>query len=371
MAKMSPFHILHVTPGLGPGGMELAMARVIIGLTKDGWRHSIACLKEESHIADLLPKDTEIHLFHARPNELKLPFRLARLIRRIRPDVIHARNWGAWPDTVAARWLMRHKPPLLLSFHGLGKAGFMPLRRRLASKVLAWSATHLFTVSEASRQLMISQWHWPADKTSVIPNGLDMNLFCPAPQPPRNSRLIIGSVGNLRPVKNHTLIIRAAARLVRQGVDLEVRIAGEGEERPILENLARQLDFTDRIRLPGRVQNIPAFLHQLDIFILSSDSEQHPNALNEAMACALPCIATRVGSVAEMLDAGRCGVIIEPGDEAALAVAIDTLRRDAQQRRKFAQAARARACEKYSLGAMLTAYESLYRRLAQKDAVVL
>jgi len=213
---------------------------------------------------------------------------------------------------------------------------------------------------------MISRWHWPAEKSSVIPNGLDINLFRPASSPPQNSHLVIGTVGNLRAVKNHAMIIRAAARLVRQGVDLEVRIAGEGEERSALENLACRLDIADRIRLPGRVQNIPAFLHQLDLFVLSSDSEQHPNALNEAMACGLPCIATRVGSVAEMLDDGRCGIIIQPGDENTLVEAIDVLRRDDQRRQTFARAARQRACDKYSLDAMLSAYESLYRRLAQR-----
>jgi len=98
-------HVLHVVPGLGPGGMELAMGRVISLLTGDGMRHSIACLEGQPRIAGRLPSETGIHCFHSRPNEPQLPARLGQLVREIRPTVIHARNWGAWPDMAVGRLL--------------------------------------------------------------------------------------------------------------------------------------------------------------------------------------------------------------------------------------------------------------------------
>ena len=354
-------HVLHVVPGLGPGGMELVMAGVIRGLS-DGMRHSIACLKGEPEIAESLPPQTDIHCFRSRPNEPQLPARLGRLIRALRPSVIHARNWGAWPDTAVGRLLAPPPVPLIFSFHGLGRAGYMPLRRRAASRILVRMTSHLFTVSLQSKRMLMARWGWPEGKVQVIPNGVDTERFRPADRPRRPGPVVVGSVGNLRPVKNHALLLRACAELARRGLRVKVRIAGEGELRAELQALADALGLGGRVELPGRVRDVPGFLHGLDVFVLSSDSEQHPNALNEAMACGLPCIATDVGSVEEILAGGEYGCIVPPGDVAALTAGLERLIRDPALRRRLASAGRRRVCEHYSLRKMLTAYEEMYRR---------
>ncbi|WP_305046446.1 glycosyltransferase [Geoalkalibacter sp.] len=357
-------HVLHVVPGLLAGGMETTMARVIAGLNGQGFRHSIACLKSEPEIADRIPDDVDIHLFHARPNEPQLPFRLAALIRDIRPDVIHARNWGAWPDVAVGRLLARPLVPLIYSFHGLGVAGYMPWRRRAASKVLVRMTTHLFTVSRQSRDLMVAHWGWPAERTQVIANGVDTGRFFPAPKP-RGERLVVGSVGNLRTVKNHRLILDACRPLIAEGLDLEIRIAGEGDQREALTSHAAALGIGERLALWGRVEDIPGFLNDLDVFVLSSDSEQHPNALNEAMACAIPSIATRVGCVEDLLDGGRCGAIVEPGDVAGLTQALRDYLVDPDLRRAFGERSLAHVREHYSLAVMLERYGEMYKAVAR------
>jgi glycosyltransferase involved in cell wall biosynthesis len=369
-SKRNSVHVLHVVPGLLPGGMELAMTRVICGLSNRGMRHSIACLKGEPLIAGRFPEGAAVYCFDARPNELRLPFRLARLIRDVRPEVVHARNWGAWPDTALGCLLARRRTPLILSFHGLGRANYMPLRRRLASMVLSRMASRLFTVSNDSKALITSKWGWPADRVTVIPNGVDTEDFHPSNEShERESRLIVGTVGNLRPIKNHALLIRACAALVQQGRDLEVRIAGEGEERDRLCALADSLGLNGRLKLFGHTDRVARFLQQLDIFVLSSDSEQHPNALNEAMACGLPAVATRVGSVPELLDEGRCGIIVPPGDVEQLTRALTKVAEDRVLRRVLGTAARQRACATYSLTKMLDEYEQLYRRFCSDTRV--
>ncbi len=357
-------HVLHVVPGLLPGGMELAMARVISGLSGNGMRHSVVCLKGEPEIADRLPECTEIHCMHARPNEPQLPARLARTIRQVRPTVIHTRNWGAWPDTAVGRLLTRPRAPLIHSFHGLGKAGYMPRRRRWASWALARMTTSLFTVSCQSRDMLVAHWGWPRHRVNVIPNGVDTERFRLADRHDNRERRVIGTVGNLRSVKNHALLVRACGDLLAQGVDLEVRIAGEGKQRENLTALAESSGLGERLKLVGRVEDVPGFLRDLDLFVLSSDSEQHPNALNEAMACGLPCVATRVGCVDELLDAGRCGKIVAPGAREEMAGAIRELILDPALGRRFAAAARQRAVEHYSHAKMLGAYEALYTQFA-------
>jgi glycosyltransferase involved in cell wall biosynthesis len=358
-------HILHVVPGLGPGGMELAMAQVISGLNDDGIRHSIACLKGEPEIADRLPEATVIYCFHARPNEPQLPFRLARLVRKLRPDVIHARNWGAWPDMALGRLFAWPFVPMIFSFHGLGQAGYMPWRRRMASKILVHAMTHLFTVSRQSRDMLVEHWGWPKDRTEVIPNGVDTRRFSPCTGP-RSDRLVIGSVGNLRTVKNHALILKACARLVAEGVELEIRIAGEGDQREPLTRLAESLGLSYRLQLNGLTEDVPGFLNGLDIFVLSSDSEQHPNALNEAMACGIASIGTRVGCVENLLDGGRCGRIIGPGDVDGLAMALRELVSDESFCRNVAEAGLKHVRSHYSLDVMLGRYRKLYLRAARR-----
>lgn len=363
--RAAPIHVLHVVPGLIAGGMELGMARVIRGLSDRGLEHSVACLKGEPEISDHLPEKTRIYCLRSRPNEPQLPARLATLIRRIRPTVIHARNWGAWPDVAVGRFLAPPIVPLIFSFHGLEEAGYIPLRRRLASRVLVRITTRLFTLSEESKRMLVTHWGWPAKRGDVIPNGVDTNRFRPAPAPSDTDRFVVGTVGNLRPVKNQALLIRACAQVARAGVDVELRIAGEGAERDNLLTLARSLGFADRLLLFGRIEDVPGFLNQLDLFVLSSNSEQHPNALNEAMACGLASVATRVGCVQELLDDGRCSRIVPPGDEEAMAQAIGELAADHGARDDLGKKARHRVCEVYSLQRMLAAYERLYRETSR------
>lgn len=356
-------HVYHIVPGLGLGGMELAMARVVRGLAARGVRHTIACLKGEPLIEDEFRGSADIHYLHARPNELALPWRLRRLIHQVAPTVIHARNWGAWPDTAAARVLTG--VPLVFSFHGLGDLSGMPRRRRIAFRLLPRMTTYLFTLSEASRRMLIAEYGWPAG-CGVIPNGVDTDHFRPAPPHPGRSRLAIGTVGNLRPIKNHGLLVRACADLGRAGTDWELRIAGDGPEREALTRLAAELGVAERVRLVGFVEDVPGFLQDLDIFALTSDSEQHPNGLTEAMACGLPCVATRVGGVPELLDGGQCGRIVEPRDQAGVAEAIRELAQSPPLRQHLGEAAWRRAAERYSMTTMLDAYEALYRRLSQR-----
>ena len=124
-------HVLHVVPGLEPGGMELTLARLVEATEGKGIRHTIVCLKGEVAIPDQFPASVAIHCLHSRRNDPLLPWRLWRLIRQIRPTVIHARNWGAWPDVALARLFVWPLAPLIFSFHGFAGTRPLPLRRRL------------------------------------------------------------------------------------------------------------------------------------------------------------------------------------------------------------------------------------------------
>lgn len=362
-------HVLHLVSGLRPGGLELILSRLVSGLTGPTMRHSVACLKGEAEIRDLFPPQTRIYCLHATPNEPTLPLRLWRLIERTGAHVLHANNWGAWPDVCVGRLLSLPPVPLVFSYHGKESASRQPLRRRVAFRVLSHITTELLTVSDASRNELVADYGWPRRRIRVIPNGVDTDLYSP-PQRRGDTggTFVVGTAGGLRPVKNHAMLMRAFAAT---GNDrFRLRIAGIGPEMAKLRALAQSLGIDGQCELPGFVRDVPKFLRSLDVFVLSSDSEQHPLALLEAMACGLPCISTRVGSVEQVLDGGNCGLIVPPGDMTALADAIRRLFRDTVLRQKLGAAGRRRVCQHYSLKRMLQAYDALYRHLVTRRSAL-
>ena len=130
-----PVRVLHVVPTLGPGGMELALARVINGLIPQGVSHSIIALKGDALIKDRIHPSVRIHCLHAGARDLLVPLRLRRIIKQESPTVIHARNLGAWPEIAVARMLTWPAVPLVFSFHGVAEARPVPPRWRILSRV--------------------------------------------------------------------------------------------------------------------------------------------------------------------------------------------------------------------------------------------
>jgi len=363
--RENSIHVLHVIPTLMPGGMELAMVRIINSLNKGDMRHSVVGLKGDALIRDYLDPSVPVHCLMATPNEALLPLRLVTLIRQVRPTVIHARNWGAWPDIAVARLLARTRVPLIFSFHGFDFAGRIPYRRRVACRLLEPLTSHIFTVSEASKKFLSRKVGLPPGRIQVIPNGVDLSRFQRSERSVPQATLVVGTVGSLTKVKNQSLLLRACARLIKHGVDAEVRIAGEGPERATLMDVASFLGISRQVRLLGHVADVAEFLNQLDIFVLPSDSEQHPNALLEAMACGLPCIGTRVGGVPEILGDGRYGYVVNPGDENALTNALQALSREPPMRVSWGEKARERVARRYNMDIMLRAYADLYRKFSR------
>ena len=365
--RSGDLHVLHILPeDLGIGGMELALSRLIPRLTARGITHSIVCIKGPLLIPEQFSAARSLHSMDARPHDLTLPWRLRRIIRHERPDVIHARNWGSWPEPMLARLLSGPALPFVFSFHGLTVTERMPRRRRIACRVLAAMTTEVFSVSEPSRRLLVEDVGLPARLVKIIPNGVDTDQFRPVPTRRRRKRTVLGTAGGLKPVKNHALLIRALADLTAAGHDCEVRIAGEGSRKEDLERLIAQLDLAGRASLVGHCGDMPAFLADLDVFVLPSDSEGHPNVLLEAMASGLPCVATSVGGVPDVLDDGQAGVLVTPGDVSEMVEAIEDLIDQPERRRELGSAGRDRACRLYSMDRMTDAYAQMYTRLARR-----
>lgn len=359
-------HVLHVMRTLGCyGGMERNVHRIVIELAGRGIKSSIALLSDTPHVMDY-GDYAKIHRVDAPTKDRTIILRLRNLIQELRPNVVHARNWATWPDAAFARIGCFPRPPLVFSFHGL-EYGHIPLKKRLAFRTCARLTTRMFAVSGGARAFLEEKYGVNGDKIGVIHNGVDTARFEPRPPKPKNGRFAIAGMGRLSPsnVKNFPLLLRSAARLVGEGLDVEVRIAGGGPEAVSLRAIAKELGIDDRVHLLDYIEDVPSFLADIDVFVLSSDIDAMPNALLEAMAAGRACVATRVGGVPEIIGEGEAGIIVPPRDESAMTQSIGALLRDDDRRHRVGENARKRILDVFDTQKMYDRYEQLYREVAR------
>ncbi|MGD8937725.1 MAG: glycosyltransferase, partial [Thiogranum sp.] len=208
---------------------------------------------------------------------------------------------------------------------------------------------------------------------SVIPNGFDLQRFRPSDVCRSTARRelkippsvpVIGHVGRYHPLKDHALFLRVAARLAQVDSRMHVLMIGRGvgRDHPELAPLLRELP-SDRLTLAGERQDLEHLLPAMDVVCQSSRSESLPNVLGEAMACGVPCVATRVGDSAELV--GDTGVLVAPCDETALFDALgDLVAMHPGERAKLGAAARTRMERYYAMRVMAGRYRALYEDCA-------
>jgi len=193
---------------------------------------------------------------------------------------------------------------------------------------------------------------------AVIPNGLDAAAYTPQEQR-RRVRTVI-TVANLRVEKGHETLIAAAAAVARSNPDVRFQVVGGGPRRSELDALAHAKGVADRMEFLGHRDDVPALLQAADLYVLPSRSEAFPNGAIEAMAAGLPVIASGVGGLRQLIDHGRTGLLVPPGDPDALAAAIDSLVADPMRAHGLGAAARADVVARYSFDRMVQAFEQLF-----------
>jgi glycosyltransferase involved in cell wall biosynthesis len=301
--------------------------------------------------------------------DLRYPFRLARLLRRIDADLLHAHNDTALFYGGVAAFLGR--VALVYTEHDRVFPGRPALR--IMNFALANSARGVVAVSEELRRRLATFERIEGNEVRVIPNGVP---FAPAVRSAARVRRswnvpedapVVGVVAGLKPVKNHALLLDAAVGLIPRFPGLVLVFAGDGPLRAELEARARRLGLDDSLRLLGFRSDLSEVYAGLDVVALTSDSEGMPLALVEAMAAARPVVASRVGGVPEVVVDGVTGIVFPAGDREALAGALAGLLADPERRRAMGEAGRRRYEERYTLERMAAAYASLYHR-ALEDA---
>jgi len=294
-----------------------------------------------------------------------LAFRIARVLSREKPDlVVTAVHNGNLYGRLAARIAGSKNVASIISDYMSGvlageKAAPFLERLGLWQEKLLWRlSSRLITPCDPLREHIASEWGIPKDRIVYIPGVIDTNR--PAPSAGRTAAMrakldiapeqfLVGTMCRIAAVKNLSMLLRAAARVEKEAPGLvRFAVAGEGPQRRALEEEARQKGLDGVVRFAGWIDDIEAFAAAAGAISLTSHSECHPTLILEAMAASRPVVATAVGGVVRMVADGETGLLVDPGDDEAVARFVLEFARDPDLARRMGAAGRKRVAALFS-----------------------
>lgn len=354
--------ILHVFPSFAIGGQQRRLATLAAGLG-GRFSHQIISLDGEAGAATLFETPPVVEPLILEKSGFVSLSNLGRLrtaIAASRPDLLCTYNFGAIEAAIANR--IGPRLPHVHHEDGFGhdEAAAQKGRRILARRLALGGAT---VVTPSQTLEKIATEIWKLKRVVRIPVGVDLDPFHQIVRRPGRP-VVVGALGALRAEKNIARLIGAFAT-ASEGMDARLVIVGDGPERASLEALAARSGADARISFAGATTNAAAALAGFDIFALSSDTEQMPTSLIEAMAAGLPVIATDVGDVAAMVPAEARDFVIAAGNEAAFVAQLRSLIENADLRARQAAANRA-ASSAFGRDAMIDAFRILYESIAER-----
>jgi glycosyltransferase involved in cell wall biosynthesis len=370
-------HILHLHSTFAAGGKEVRCVQLINAFGAKA-RHTIVSAEPDRlEAAQRIAKGITVVLQPPFPS-LKgapLPGRLQKIAKAMQQyDLVLTYNWGAM-DAVMAHTLFKdllNLPPLIHHEDGFDESELTKLRtsRTWYRRIALGKAAGLVVPSERLEEIALVDWQQPLGRVKRIPNGIDTKAFAMRPKPDalrlikRKGELWVGTLAGLRTIKNLPRLVRAFASL---SAEWQLVILGEGEGKQAILAEAARLGINDRVHLPGAVPDPARVIGLFDIFALSSDSEQFPLSVVEAMAAGLPVAAPAVGDIAQIVSEPNAEFITPPGDEEALAQSLARLAGSAALRETLGEANRVRARAAFDQDKLIATYRRLYSSAMRRD----
>lgn len=375
------YRILILDNELGMGGAETNLRDFIAHSDRSHLALSVCCLKQGGHFkAEIESMGVPFHDGLLRHRFDAAAFRqLESILRKERIQLI---DTFSHPNTVAFAWWAKRRgivQRVVVSYHAVGS----PDGGRLVPhylRPLLGQCDALVALSQSHRRYLVEKEGLPDRLMQVIPNGVDTRQFSPASAAERAARraefgfaadeVVVVALGSLKPIKRLDLLIRSALIAMKKNARVRLLLVGDGPDRGALEALVNELGTGLRVTFAGLRPDANAVIKAADVLVISSRSEAFPKAVLEAMATGLPVIATDVGSVREMVEDGASATVVPPGDESALAAAIESMAASADKRAALGGRGREIVMQKFTIEQMCAAREQLFDSLLRKSHAV-
>jgi glycosyltransferase involved in cell wall biosynthesis len=372
-------HIFYLIGTLDIGGAEGQLVQLLKGLDRDRFSATVCCLTSAAgpYADDIRQLGIDVYsigfqglrIFRYPHRVAGQLFRLARLIRRERPDIVHGYLFWAYVlGTFAAR--AARVPRVVSSRRSLGNFKAGKLHYLLLERLSNAMTSLVIANSRAVRADAMRQEKLPPRKVIVIYNGVDSSQFratAPAALVEdlqlQDAEPVVTVVANFIDYKGHGFFFDAWRRVAATVPSAVAILVGDGPERAKWEGRIMADALGSSVRFVGSRRDIPAILALTDIVVHPSLEEGFSNAILEAMAAGRPVVATAVGGNTEAIQDGRTGILVPARDSEALAAAILILAREPGRAREMGSAGRERVARHFSVEQMVRSYESVYERL--------
>lgn len=364
-----PLNVMFVITSMPVGGAEVLLMNLVRRFDPQRIKPSICCLKEKDELGEEVSSDIPVfeHLIKHK-FDLAVIKRLGVLYKKNNIDAIV--TVGAGDKMFWGRLAAKNAgiPVILSALHSTGWPDGVGRLNRLLTKI----TTGFIAVAESHGKFLAEFEKFPEEKVFVIPNGIDTEKFqfdvaarnnwrkqigIPADAP------TVGIVAALRAEKNHILFVSSAAQVLSSIPDAHFVIAGDGPERPAIEQHIANLGISDRVHLVGSTSDIPGVLSAVDLFALTSQNEASPVSILEAMSCGRPVVAPNVGSISESVLEGKTGFLVPEGDLAASAARWIEILENPTLGSEMGIVAREHVVANSSLNSMTEGYASLIEKL--------
>ena len=374
-------HVVHVMYRFDIGGLENGIVNLVNHMAPQAYRHTIVALTEVTDFRKRIQRDdVEFVSLHKPPGHGVWQYpKLFKLFRRLRPHIVHSRNLAALEVQVPA-WAAG-VPIRIHGEHGrdVGDLDGSNVTYQRVRRFYRPFVHHYMALSRDLADYLVQKVRVPRDAITQVYNGVDTERFRPAldgPQPIEgcpfdpSQHWLVGTVGRMQAVKDQVMLAHAFVQALVLAPDLKARLrlvlVGEGPLRAQARSVLDAAGVAHLAWLPGERSDVANIMRGLHAFALPSLAEGISNTILEAMASALPVLATAVGGNADLVEVGKTGHIVPAADPNAMAQHLVSLCSGPEHARAMGEAGRQRVLAHFSMQAMVSTYQAVYDRQMQR-----
>jgi sugar transferase (PEP-CTERM/EpsH1 system associated) len=371
--------VLHVMYRFDTGGLENGIVNLINHMPAQAYRHAVLALTEVTDFRHRIQRtDVEFFALHKPPGHGVWQYpKLFKLLRQLRPHIVHSRNLAALEVQVPA-WAAG-VPVRIHGEHGrdVGDLDGNNVTYQRMRRIYKPFVHRYIALSRDLDDYLVHKVHVPPSKITQAYNGVDTDRFCPAPDGKQAiagcpfdpaQHWLLGTVGRMQTVKDQTLLAQAFVQALQMDPTLKQRLrlimVGDGPLRAQAQGILEAAGVAGLAWLPGERNDVADIMRGLHAFVLPSLAEGISNTILEAMASALPVIATAVGGNADLVEQPETGCIVPAANVDAMAREVAKLANDPENSENMGRAGRQRVLKAFSMQAMVATYQGVYDSMA-------